>query len=56
MTGFDGDHDYNSLWTIKEEESPDAPMCRTGTKIKCGAKVRFEHMNTQKNLHSHSNF
>ena len=21
VTGFDGDHDYNSLWTVKEEES-----------------------------------
>jgi dolichyl-phosphate-mannose--protein O-mannosyl transferase len=56
VTGFDGDHDYNSLWTVKEQENDQTPACRTGEKVKCGAYVRFEHMNTQKNLHSHSNF
>ena len=56
VTGFDGDHDYNSLWTVKEQEEDNTSMCRTGTKIKCGDKIRLEHMNTQKNLHSHSNF
>ena len=56
VTGFDGDHDYNSLWTVKEEETPETTPCRTGTKLRCGAKVRFEHMNTQKNVHSHSSF
>jgi len=46
VTGFDGDHDYNSLWIVKEEETADTKMCRTGEKIKCGAYIRLEHMNT----------
>jgi len=57
ITGFDGDSDYNSLWTIKEEEGDDqSNMCRTGTKIKCGSFIRLEHMNTGRNLHSHAAF
>ena len=36
VTGFDGDHDYNSLWTVKEADGEGVPMCRTGTLIKCG--------------------
>jgi hypothetical protein len=29
-------------------------MCLTGQPIKCGSKVRLEHMGTSRNLHSHS--
>ena len=28
------------------------PLCETGRPIKCGDVVRFEHMETRKNLHS----
>lgn len=28
-------------------------MCEAGMAIKCGDKVRFRHLATQKNLHSH---
>ena len=57
MTGFDGDHDYNSLWIVKEADlGNDDTKCRTGVKIKCGDMIRLEHMNTGKNIHSHSNF
>jgi dolichyl-phosphate-mannose--protein O-mannosyl transferase len=58
VTGFDGDHDYNSLWTIKEGEfdNSQVPLCKTGQKIKCGETVRLEHMNSGRNLHSHSSF
>ena len=63
VTGYgEHDHDYNSIWTIKEAEMPGpngedqiAP-CLTGKKIKCDDIIRLEHMNTRKNLHSHSAF
>ena len=62
MTGYENDHDYNSLWTVKEGDllgadgHQEALPCRTGTIIKCGDIVRFEHMNTGRNLHSHARF
>jgi dolichyl-phosphate-mannose--protein O-mannosyl transferase len=31
-------------------------FCITGEVIKCGSRIRLEHMNTGKNLHSHSGF
>lgn len=33
-----------------------AEPCRTGRRIKCGDLIRLEHMNSGRNLHSHSNF
>ena len=33
-----------------------AEPCRTGKRIKCGELIRLEHMNSGRNLHSHSNF
>jgi dolichyl-phosphate-mannose--protein O-mannosyl transferase len=56
ITTFDGDHDYNSLWTIKEHDGDDSVPCRTGQKIKCGSFIRLEHMNTGRNVHSHAAF
>ena len=58
---MDNDHDYNSLWGIKEgeeegETTGDTERKRTGIKLKCGDTIRLEHMNTGKNLHSHSSF
>lgn len=32
------------------------PSCRTGEPLKCGDMLRLEHMNTGRNLHSHSAF
>ena len=54
------DHDYNSLWTIKE--CYNQPLKKYGIKlrvlfiddqIKCGDCIRLEHMLTNRNLHSH---
>ncbi len=56
VDAFDGDHDYNSLWQIKEHEADEVVPCRTGTRIACGSSIRLEHMNTQRNLHSHAAF
>lgn len=62
VTGFDNDHDYNSLWIIKEADmnqegtQDPVPPCRTGEPLKCGDYLRLEHMNTGRNLHSHSAF
>ena len=62
VTGFGGDNDYNSLWIIKEGDIPlengqgNVPPCRTGEKVKCGDIIRLEHMNSGRNLHSHSSF
>ena len=53
-TVFNADS-YDSLWTIKESERTGQP-CRTGEAIRCGDTVRFEHNNTGKNLHSHSEY
>ena len=46
---------YDSLWTVKESNRS-GKMCKTGAPIKCGDIVRFEHNNTGKNLHSHSQY
>lgn len=45
------DHDYNSLWTIKE--CMGHPMLKYDDPVTCGACIRLEHMLTKKNLHSH---
>ena len=44
----------NSLWLIKEAagERP----CPTGRKIVCGERIRLEHINTGKHLHSEKVF
>lgn len=56
ITGFDNDHDYNSLWIVKESDQDNDERCRTGVRVKCGDMIRLEHMNSGRNLHSHSNF
>jgi len=43
--------DYAAIWHIKEA-TKGAP-CLSGEPIKCGDTIRLEHMNTEKNLHSH---
>jgi dolichyl-phosphate-mannose--protein O-mannosyl transferase len=52
VTALKSDTDTGSLWTVKETDG--SPMCLTGDTIMCGDSVRLEHMNTGKNLHSHS--
>lgn len=41
---------------MKEADSGKADHhepCETGKPVKCGDKIRLEHMETNKNLHSH---
>ena len=45
------------LWTVKEadpETTPEPVQCETGVPMTCGSTIRLEHMETGKNLHSHS--
>eukprot|EP00301_Raphidiophrys_heterophryoidea_P021751 c6085_g1_i2.p2 GENE.c6085_g1_i2~~c6085_g1_i2.p2 ORF type:complete len:223 (-),score=42.24 c6085_g1_i2:374-1003(-) len=50
VTGFDGLDDTNSMWVVK---GPFGHDCPRGTAIRNNDVIRLEHMNTQKNLHSH---
>ena len=43
--------DPNSLWLIKEAHGE--PLCEISTPIKCGQKIRLQHVATGVNLHSH---
>ena len=40
----------NSHWTVK---GPTGKVCPRGSEIKCGSTIRFQHLSTKKNLHSH---
>ena len=51
VTGLKADNDVGSLWIFKEADGDQ--MWLTGSKIQCGDKIRIEHMNTKRNLHSH---
>ena len=44
----------NSLWIIKEAYNE--PPCATGRKIRCGEKIRLEHISSGKNLHSDKSY
>ncbi|KAH9099826.1 hypothetical protein Ae201684P_018835 [Aphanomyces euteiches] len=48
VTAHGSQDDFNSYWLVKEGDS-EIPC----SKIKCGAKIRLEHINTRRNLHSH---
>lgn len=50
VTGVETSDDVNSHWVIK---GPTENVCRRGDAIKCGDVIRFQHMVTLKNLHSH---
>lgn len=52
VTALEADNDAGSLWTVKEANGE--PLCLTGERIKWGQKIRIEHMNTEKNLHTHT--
>jgi dolichyl-phosphate-mannose--protein O-mannosyl transferase len=43
--------DQGGLWILKEGQN--LPICEAGQEIKCGDIIRFQHLHTGKNLHSH---
>jgi dolichyl-phosphate-mannose--protein O-mannosyl transferase len=43
--------DPGALWVIKEAHNGEA--CEAGSPVECGRKIRLEHAQTGKNLHSH---
>lgn len=51
VTGTTSRADSNSYWLIKGEHGKE---CKRGKIIKCGDKIRLQHVNTKKNLHSHN--
>jgi len=51
VTGIEPAEDPNSLWVVKSPHT--SSPCVRGEPIRCGTKVRLEHLNTMKNLHSH---
>ncbi|XP_061784272.1 stromal cell-derived factor 2-like [Nerophis lumbriciformis] len=50
VTGVESADDGNSYWQIRGK--PDH-LCQRGTAIKCGQAIRFTHMKTGRNLHTH---
>jgi len=52
MTGVKETDSNESLFIIKEGLGES--QCETGAPIKCDSVVRFEHIGTGKNLHSHN--
>ncbi|XP_054629454.1 stromal cell-derived factor 2-like protein 1 isoform X2 [Dunckerocampus dactyliophorus] len=50
VTGVESADDGNSYWQIRGK--PEHP-CQRGTAIKCGQAIRFTHMKTGRNLHTH---
>lgn len=50
ITGTTEGNDDGSYWAVK---GPSSEFCERGEPIKCGSKIRLEHVSTQKNLHSH---
>ena len=51
VTAVQSDKDTASLFTIKEGE--EYPIKKTGEPVLCDDVIRLEHINTQRNLHSH---
>jgi dolichyl-phosphate-mannose--protein O-mannosyl transferase len=51
MTSITNHNDYDILFQLKEGNNLE--MMETGTPLKCDDVIRLEHVNTQKNLHSH---
>jgi len=50
VTGVETKEDVNSNWAVK---GIDKHQCKRGEAINCGSKIRLEHIQTKKNLHSH---
>jgi len=50
VTGSELKEDVNSIWLIKGiGKNP----CKRGEPVKCGATIRFQHLQTNRNRHSH---
>ena len=52
VTSTQTSSDAGSLWIVKDSTTS-ATACEIGEPIKCNDKVRLEHSQTGKNLHSH---
>jgi len=50
VTGTEVKEDVNSLWEVKGTAK--AP-CKRGEPVTCGSRIRFQHLQTTRNLHSH---
>ncbi|XP_019711640.1 stromal cell-derived factor 2-like protein 1 [Hippocampus comes] len=50
VTGVENADDGNSYWQIRGKANH---PCQRGTAIKCGQPIRFTHMKTGRNLHTH---
>jgi len=51
VTSMNGQDDPNSLWVIKGAHGTHCPQ---GTPVKNGMAIRFTHLKTKKNLHTHA--
>lgn len=51
VTGTPEKDDMNSYWAVKGASTVES--CKRGEPVACGAKIRLEHVNTKKYLHSH---
>jgi len=52
VTGFPNKDDNNSFWIVRQ--SFQSPACRQGSEIKKRDIIRLQHLNTLRNLHSHT--
>jgi len=50
VTGSRSADDHNSYWIVRGRHGQ---KCDRGTVIKCGDKIRLQHLATKRNLHSH---
>lgn len=50
VTAIDDTDDVNSHWAIK---GVTGKPCQRGEPVKCGDRMRLEHLATKRNLHSH---
>lgn len=50
VTGTETKEDINSYWQVKGKHNS---ICNRGEPITCGSVIRFEHLETHRNLHSH---
>ena len=52
VTATQTSNDAGSLWIVKDATTSQI-ACEVGEPIACGGKIRLEHSQTSKNLHSH---
>lgn len=53
VTAHASDGDVNSYWLLKASHDEGKPQSFTGHVIRCGSKIRLQHLSTHRNLHSH---